>query len=740
MNRKYHRSDYATALRRILLPALGVASLLIAPERVNAQPAATPAKGNSENAVEVSDIVVTAERFESTVQRTSATVEVLPSAQLDRQRITQLTDLNSVLLTTQVLPVAGQTQFTVRGIGSNFIDPRADPAVAFSVNGLFYSRPLPQGFGFLDVARVEAVEGPQGTLYGRNSAAGAVNVITNMPTPEFGGSLQLTGGNLGANEITAVANLPVAPGLGVRLAYDRNRRDGYVGDYYNDINTDSARGIVSWTATDKFSVVGQVDYIHVGGHGATQTSYPCGSSQAWSLLVPNECALPPFTGKLIPKTGQTDNYVLSARLQLDYDLDWATITSISGYVHTRGKYSKVPNGYLQLTTRDANNYDYSEEIRISGSGRADHRGGLAWQGGVFLFRGTGDYFQLSDFGSPLPPTGTAIFSAVPQTSVAGYAQVTYGLADSTRLTAGLRYTHDKKSVTSRNISILGVLDGQASASTGRMTYKIGVEQDLSPENLLYGTFSTGYISGGANGGNPDIPLPPNVAPAIFQPETVTAVEIGSKNKFFDNRLQLNGDVYYQDVKNYQSLSPSLLQGAGLIQNIHLQNVAALKTYGAELSLVAALSRDDRLTASASYNRARFGALSFFAFPPPFGPALTVSVGSGSVVPNTPEYTFLLGYEHIFHINSDVDLTASVNSRISSSYLLVKASSDPVDTQSSYSMTDAALSLSFGRSYDLKVFVKNIENAKVNVYGQNVGFHNYGILPPRTYGVSATARF
>jgi iron complex outermembrane receptor protein len=715
-------------------------SALIAPERVNAQSITTTTQENSGAEAQVSDIVVTAERRESTVQRTAATIEVLSSVQLDRQRVTQLTDLNSVLLTTQILPVAGQTQFTVRGIGSNFIDPRADPAVAFSVNGLFYSRPLPQGFGFLDVARVEALEGPQGTLYGRNSAAGAVNVITNMPTADLGGSLQVTAGNLGANQITAVVNLPVTSGLAVRLAYDRNRRDGYVGGYYSDINTDSARGIISWTGLDRLSVVGQIDYTHVGGHGATQTSYACGSSEPWSLLVPQECALPPFQGKLIPTTGQTDNYVLSARLQIDYDMDWATFTSISGYVHTRGKYSQVPNGYLQLTDRDSNNYDYSQEFRISGARRADHRGGFAWQGGVFLLRGTGDYYVLSNFGSPLPPTSTTIFSAIPQTSLAGYAQVSYGLTDSTRLTAGLRYTHDKKGVTARYINFFGTVDGQARSSTGRLTYKIGIEQDLSPQNLLYGTFSTGYISGGANGGDPNVPLTPNVTPAIFKPETVTAAEIGSKNKFFDNKLQLNGSIYYQHVRNYQYLYPSLLQGAGLVQNIHVQNAASLETYGAELSLVAALSRDDRFTASASYNHARFGQLNIFAFPPPFGPAQTISIGSGSRVPNAPELTFLLGYEHVFHLGSEIDLTASVNSRISSSYLLVAGSNDPADTQSSYSMTDAALSLSFGRDYDIKVFVKNIENSPVNVYGQGVSFHNYGILPPRTYGISGTVKF
>src|SRR5579863_4522219 len=196
---------------------------------------------------QLQEVVVTAEKIQSTAQRIPATIEVVNADTLQRQQIVEFTDLNSILSDTQIVPIIGGTQVFIRGLGSVFIDPRADPVVATSLNGLFFARPLPYGFGFLDVARVEDLEGPQGTLYGRNSAAGAINIVTNRPTNEFGGSLQISGGNLGANDVTGVLNLPVSDQLAIRIAANRDRRQGYIGGYYDDINNDTGRISILYT-------------------------------------------------------------------------------------------------------------------------------------------------------------------------------------------------------------------------------------------------------------------------------------------------------------------------------------------------------------------------------------------------------------------------------------------------------------------------------------------------------------
>jgi iron complex outermembrane recepter protein len=700
---------------------------------------------------ELEEIVVTAERVQSTAQRTPATIEVVNSETLLRQNIVEVTDLNSILTDTQIVPILSGTQIYIRGIGSSFIDPRADPVVATSINGLFFARPLPVGFGFLDVSRVEVLEGPQGTLYGRNSAAGAVNIVTNRPTNEFGGSFSATGGNLGANDFTGVLNLPITNDLSVRIAADRNRRDGYIGGYYDDINNDSGRISALWTPISGLSIYLETGYTRIGGHGSFTESYPCASSVAWSLIVPKACPPPGLLSGTAPLSGSEGSFVTTDQLQVDYDFGWATLTSISGFVGTHERVYNSPNGSAFANTIKIDSDDYSEEVRLAGRDNASHQGGLAWQVGAYFFDSTGDYFSgVQVPGSNLPPTGTFTFNAIPQSSQAAYAQMTYGLTDHLRITAGLRYINDFKQISygfesyapPTFTTLAPPITGTSSYSGDKVIYKGGIEYDLAADNLLYADVSTGYVSGGANGGNESSPLPVNVTPAVFQPETITAYEVGSKNRLLGNRLQLNGDIFYYDFHNYQYLYPSLIQGGPPgHEALNIQNAASASAYGVGLNAVFALTKDDRFSATVAWTHATFGTISLFTFTPPFGPAATIHVPSGSPLTNDPDWTGLLGYEHTWRLDQGSSVTLSANSKISSKYLVVIGSQDPDDIQKAYTMTDASLAYHWpSDKYVVRLWGKNLENSKVNVYGEGQTFHLYEILPPRTYGVTASVNF
>ena len=704
---------------------------------------------------QLQEVVVTAERREATVQRTAADVEVVGAKTLERQHITDLSDLNSVLTDTQIVPIVAATQVTIRGIGSNFLDPRADPGVATSINGLFFDRALPLGFGFLDVARVEDLEGPQGTLYGRNAAAGALNIITNQPSKVFGGNIQVSGGDYGENEETGVVNVPVGDTFAFRVAYDRDRRDGYIDNYYDDINTDTGRISARWTPTDKLTLYAEADYNHVGGHGGFSESYPCSGAQPFSIDVPRAC--PPaslIAAGPAPETGREGSYVEAYQGRADYNFGFATLTSISGFVGTHERLYDSPDGSYFNQTVTGDNFDYSEEIRLAGNSSASHSGGLAWQLGTYLFDSTGDYFSHTQANTSVSPIagildGTTTYSKIPQSSEAGYAQATYGITDRLRLTGGLRYTHDFKGLSSSAFSYVPlaftepgpVSNGRASASDNKWTYKVGMEYDLAPRHLIYGNISSGYVAGGANGGSASAPLPPSVTPATFSPETITAYEIGSKNRLLDGRLQVNGDFYYYDFKNYQYLYTSLVQGGGSFYNFEVQNVAPLTSYGLEASVVYALTSHDQLSASFAYTHARFGQINLDDFPPPAGPAITITVPSGSRLPNAPDESALLGYVHTWELGQQRSLDFTVNTKISSNYLLVIGSSDPDDVQPSYTMTDVSMAFHWdGDKYTIRGYAKNLEDSAVNVYGQGLTYHLYGIEPPRTYGFTVSANF
>jgi iron complex outermembrane receptor protein len=414
--------------------------------------------------------------------------------------------------------------------------------------------------------------------------------------------------------------------------------------------------------------------------------------------------------------------------------------------HERDVY---PNGTYFSNTYDSDNYDYSEELRFAGKDTASHQGGFAWQFGTYLFNSTGDYFFHTQVaGRNTPPTGTQIFDKIPQSSEAGYVQSSYGVTDRFRVTGGLRYTNDSKGIVYSSSAFLPPtftvpspsVTGITKATSDKLTYKVGAEYDLAPGKLLYATISTGYAAAGVNGGNPSSPLAPAIAPAAFQPETITAYEIGSKNRFFDNRLQLNGSFYYYDFDNYQYLFPAFVQGGGSVHNVEIQNAGSVTAYGFEANGEFALTRDDRFNASISLTHATFGALSFASFTPPAA-GFQVSVPAGTELVNDPKVSGLVGYEHTLRLDDGSDFTFGINSKLSGKYLLVVASTVPADYQRSYAKTDLNVAYHWAdHKYTIRAWVKNLENVPVNIYGEGATFNLYGIEPPRTYGLTATANF
>ena len=709
--------------------------------------AGAPAAGST---TQLQEIVVTAEKRSSTAQKTAASLDVVSSDTLAKQNIVQIQDLNAVLPSVQLLPFVNSIQVAIRGIESNFVDPRADPAVAVSVNGLFFDRPLPTGFAFLDVSRVEDLNGPQGTLYGRNAVGGALNIITNQPTNKFGGSVSAEGGNYGENNFTGVLNVPLTDTLAVRVAYGRDRRDGYLGNYYDDINSDTARASLRWRPTDKLTVYGEADYLHQGGHGAVQESYPCTGSSPWSLVVPGTSAYIPgvtkptgctdFGGGRIALGGSTDNFDEAYQGHVDYDFGWMTATSITGFVGTHQRILDLPNAVINLNSTRSNSYDYSEEIRFAGHDQANHAGGFAWQVGAFFFDSTGDFFEVTNiaYDNPLLKArlGSSFvnYTGLPQSSEAGFVQATYGVTDRLRLTGGVRYTSDHKGEQQPGLAKLQQTEDHT-------TYKGGVEYDLSRGKLLYANVSTGYVAGGPDGGSPSLPSPVNKAPVFFLPETITAYEIGSKNRFLDNRLQLNGDFYYYDFHNLQITEPATYNTAAAGSNLAVENAGGLTTYGLEFDGQLALTPADHLSASVTLAHGTYGGATFANTPS--GVPTTNTIPSGQRLANLPLVSTLLGYDHIWRLGNGQALDANINTKISSSYPVEFGA--PIvaawDYQRSYAKTNISLSYSFeDNKYIARAFVNNLENVPVNVYGETGGNHVYGVLAPRTFGVSVTANF
>jgi iron complex outermembrane receptor protein len=253
-----------------------VASLLANSAYCLAAEPSTVSPATPDAAGQLEEIIVTAQKRQSPLQHTPVAITSVSSKELADQVIQQAQDLNNVVPGLQIYPILNSLQVSVRGLGATFLDPRGDPTVATSLDGLYFAKPIPNGTALFDLDRIEVLKGPQGTLYGRNAAVGALNLVTNLPVVgQYGGELQMDVGNLGLIGTQGVANLPISGDAAMRISFKTISRDGYIDHYYDDADSKALRVSAIWHATEELDIFAEANYAKIGGHGSTPLSWPC---------------------------------------------------------------------------------------------------------------------------------------------------------------------------------------------------------------------------------------------------------------------------------------------------------------------------------------------------------------------------------------------------------------------------------------------------------------------------------
>lgn len=572
--------------------------------------AAADAPADSSDGNQLEEITVTAEKSETALQTTPIAITAISADQLGQANIRSVLDLDKQV---PGMTVSDSGAFplvvTIRGVGfEGFQNNSAQPGVAVVQNGVYIASPANLTASFVDLAQIEVLRGPQGTVNGQNADGGALNITTTAPKlGMFAASGEASYGSYNYYRARGAVNLPIGDTFAIRAALQREAHDGWLkapnmpgsDKTVADQQTWSGRVNALWEPTDRLSFNVWADFYNNDSSGLAVRN----------MFDPNPD--PRTTSNDYPTPQKVRSQTVAGTVA--YDFDFATLKSITSYQNA--DYSTAGSGDLlsfdqavdlygvkdQLPINDRTSKSWTQELNLASSDGGD----LDWILGAFYLRTKGHYsvFEVQQ-STPVPYTpnfdptpaelgalwgaGLAFVSLSDSVheSAAAYGQATYHVSDSLRLTGGLRYSWDDSfAPTSTYYQPPVDLHTSFTAITGKAV----VEADIAPGSLVYGSFSTGVKPGGTNL-NPGSTVVPNV----FKNELVRAYEIGTKNEFFGRTLRLNVSAFYNDYRNLQVASEDPVPYLGGMTNIPKSHV-----YGVEAELALSLPEGFRIDANVS---------------------------------------------------------------------------------------------------------------------------------------------
>lgn len=625
-----------------------------------AQTAASPAQSGGDAAQAESndslgEIIVTASRRSDTVRKTPIAVSAYAGQKLEAAQTKSLNDLVGPSPNIQIGNSYNSSNITIRGIGNSQINAGQDSGVAISSDGIYIGQPSLTLATFLDLARVEILRGPQGTLFGRNATGGAINVVPNEPTPETHYGVEVTGGvDPAMFQISGFVNgaLNSSGTLSGRLAAQQSYNKGYTRNLLkngpnrlDDTNNQSIRGQLKWEPSDTFNARLMVEYQNDDSNGPG------------SFLLGTPDPTIPLPGVLVGASRGNVNkrevyanenfrkvHALNVGLTMNWAIGGGNLKALTSYSESKlfnvsdGDGTAVEDTYSSFLHKTHQTYD--ELVYTS-----DHSKPFTYLFGVNYFReNLTENVEVPIVELPgLGPNGSTLFNltvvagAIPliTTSYAGFGHAQYAITPEFKVFGGLRYTHDRKNMTEFiNVIPLGSTPPAPTPfpqkdSWSRLTYEIGTSYAFSSNLDGYLKYATGFKSGGYSAGS----LNPS-----FRPETNKNIEAGLKGNFLNHALQVNLAGFYM---KYNDLQVQQITGT----HSSITNAAKATVYGLELESALHLG-DLRLEWDASYLNASFDSFTTADSSRPTTCDPGTGVGnvpcsldlSGNSLPQSPKYT------------------------------------------------------------------------------------------------------
>ncbi len=711
------------------------------------------------------EIVVTAEKRSSNLQRTAVTENVLSAKQLIENGISTPNDLQKEVPNLLVQQSGPLMNYYIRGVGAGVTGPDDQPGVAFNVDGVYTESPYLSQAVMFDVAQVEVLKGPQGTLFGRNATAGAINVTTQNPKFDLGGYFDLEAGNFGTVKASGALDLPVNNKVAIRLAFNSANHGGYDRDRTDDENIKAGRFKLLYQpdATVKFLL--STDYEWLGGKGGATIPFGANgaplSSNPWAGVAdpavqnaesPAHASAPIFgfpSGYYGKGAEQNiNNYGVTG--QLDWKQPFVTAELLAGYHVADAQAVSYDTGFGLPV--DNISREKSVELRLASPTDASR---ISWTAGLYYYGQviTGEQAALlGSAGTPLAADPGAGFVASEvidgfnnynihntTNNYAAFTQATVPITNRIRLVAGGRVLNEEQTHGDTRVNyFLGAaappFASSSAAHWNTATWSAGVEADVTPNSFAYARAATGWKAGGTT--DAEAPY------SSFKPEELRSYTLGVKNRFFGNSVHLNGELFYWDYSHsqYSTFVVANVNGVPTPSPIPV-NAAKAHIEGADIDASWLATVNDRFTLALEYIlQARYDQFILPSLSPVAGCAVvggSVYDCSGSNLPNEPHISATAGYVHSFLLpdSSLVQFDASTKYQ---THVLTTLNAGGSGFQKAYTLSGMGLTyIPPSTRWTVRVYVNNIENAVVKTAGALspvTGTAWGAILPPRTYGV------
>lgn len=724
------------------------------------------------------ELIVTAQKRSESVQDIPISIAAFSDKQLTSLGIYETGDLGQFVPGLEIGNSSGegsQLIFFLRGAGLNDFNTNNAGPIGLYSDEVYVSSPALSPFQMFDAERVEILKGPQGTIYGRNTTGGAIKFITKKPTRETKVSGRWRFGNNGANTVEGAVSGSLSETVSARVAISKDDSDGYGtnlsdGSSVNGVDTGAYRALLNIEPNDDLSILLNV-------HGARVDS----QASSFSPLG----TLDPITGEVCGNAAIAANQCVD-RLGYqspDNELDGNYSSNENVYLRTTGAYAEVNYDVGDITFTSVTAFDtldrtlpeesdgnpfsvfsvnygvesdtFSQELRLTGS-----TSNMDWLAGVFYLDEEIIQSQTIDLfrefraftGGLADPTGAItgapiLFARGINTQQletgAIYGQVNYQLNDSWAATVGVRYTEE-----SRTFNAIGQFEEPETfgpepeisyrfsgleTSSDAFSYRLAVEYKPTNEALFYGSVSRGFKSGGFNGGFLDLDLElAAIQLEAYDPEFVTAFELGYKADFLNSRLRFNAAAFYNDFTDLQVFSQV---NDGTLPILVLDNASDAQSSGIEIDVAAVLTDEWTVTLNAAFIDSEL--INF----------VSTNVGedfSGNQIAQTPETSIsgILSYERSLWNGGSLNVQGSFAYKDD---LFFTTENNPLVGQEAYTLLNARMGYTpLSKNWSITAFVNNLtdERYKTNVSDIRDITASYvrTFGSPRTYGLELSFEF